>query len=73
MPGYGARMTFSGLTFSIELRCDGTGVIRRRSNGQPLAAVTSAMSSRIERRIASMIDDLAVLAILKPATWNPEE
>ena len=65
------RTFFSGLSYLVEIRRDGTAVVRESAHGTP-TEITSAAAIHIERQIRLLIDKLAGEAIKQPAPWNPD-
>ncbi len=67
------RRMLYGHMYMIELAPDGTGLIRDRSNGAPVAALTTAASGRIAAASGDLIDRLAEEAAKSPAPWSTPE
>ncbi len=64
------RTVLRGYWLMVEIRSDGTGVVREIENGRP-TAITSAATSRIENSVRALVDQLAEQEAKTPAGWSP--
>ena len=64
------RVVLHGLVYVIELMRDGTGMVRLRDNGAPVALLTSMATEKITASSRDLIERLATEAIQNPAPWS---
>ena len=66
---FGPRLVIPGNAFTLEVKEDGTGVIRDNLNGGFPVAITSEQTSKILKTIRLLVDDLSRPAAEQPASW----
>jgi len=65
--------TLHGLIYMIQLKSDGTSMVRLRDNGAPVALLTLAATEKIAAKSRALIERLATKAIDNPAPWSDRE
>jgi len=68
---FALRKVLQGTRYSVELRQDGTGIIRESHNGFPIA-ITSHQAAKIEAAVKALVDQMAREAAASPAPWSVE-
>jgi hypothetical protein len=64
------RTILVGLFHTVEVREDGTGVVRQNNGGNVPVEITSSAASKIERAAKTLVDELAKTAMQSPAPWS---